>query len=138
MKRLKNFIQWFVYITTGILIVTAISFSILTDGTMPTVTLWQMLLAGFLTAGVTALFSPDEQTSKRAFLIGMFGHYLCLCAVMVGCGVWFGWINLTLPGVLMMCVDVALVYGITFTIYCLLEKKNADELNRKLQEKYNA
>lgn len=138
MKKLKNFLQWFVYITTGILIVTAVSFTVLDDDTMPTVTLWQVLLAGFLTSGVTTLFAPDECATKRSFFIRIFAHYLCICAVMVICGTWYGWMHLNLSGIVMMCVDVALVYGITMGLYCFLEIKNADELNRKLQEKYNS
>lgn len=93
MSVLKKFIRWFLYITTGILIVTCIIFALYDEEALPKNTLWHILLSGFLTTGVTVLFRPEEVSSKRRTIIGAILHYISLCVVMIICGKWFGWIQ---------------------------------------------
>lgn len=132
MKLMREVFKWFLYITTGILIVTAIMFTVTGDETMPVNTLWKILLAGFLTTIVTVCFKPWKEWG----IIGFVLHYLALCVVMVVCGCMFGWIHLEPAGVIGMMIDVAAVYGIAFVAYWLLDRKQAEEINKKLREKY--
>lgn len=132
MKLMSEVFKWFLYITTGILIVTAIMFSLVGEETIPVNTLWKILLIGILTTGVTVCFRPWRDWRYAGFAL----HYIALCVVMVVCGCMFGWINFNMSGVLCMMVDVAAVYLIAFVAYCLVDKKQAEEINKRLREKY--
>lgn len=132
MKLISEVFKWFLYITTGILIVTATMYTILGEETMPVNTLWKILLAGVLTTGVTICFKPWKDWGYVGFLL----HYLALCVVMVVCGSMFGWIKFSLFGILFMMIDVAIVYAIAFGAYLLVDLRQAKEINEKLKEKY--
>ncbi len=132
MKLLSEVFKWFLYITTGILIVTAIMFTILGEETMPINTLWKILLAGLLTTCVTVCFKPWKDWAPWGFLV----HYMALCVVMVICGSMFGWIDFGWSGILFMMIDVAIVYAIAFGTYWLLDLRQAKAINKRLKEKY--
>lgn len=136
MNILKKFVKWLSYIITGILIVCSIIFAMEGEETLPKNTLWQILLSGVLTTGVTLLFSCDETNSKRKLVIGIIFHYITLCAVMLVCGRWFGWLSWNLPGIIMMLGAVAVVYLISFISHYIVDMKQAEEINQKLKEKY--
>lgn len=136
MKIFKEFIRWFLYITMGVLIVCAINFQLADVKSLPKETLWQILLSGFLTSGVTALLYPRENVNKSLFWVRILIHYAALCLVMIFCGHWFGWLDYDLGGIVMMLLSVAGVYVLTFVIYYLIDLKRADEINQKLKEKY--
>ena len=137
MRRLSDFIKWYFYITTGILFIVAGNFALVKAEMIPGDTLWQILLSGFLTTLVTVALVPREGMSKKITWIHILLHYLGLCVTMVISGYWFGWINLNPAGICLMMVSVALVYLIVFVVYYLLDVKQADAINRKLQEKYS-
>lgn len=132
MKLMSEVFKWFLYITTGILIVTAIMYTILGEETMPVNTLWKILVAGVLTTGVTVCFKPWKDWGYAGFLL----HYLALCVVMIACGCMFGWINFNVQGALVMMIDVAIVYVIAFGAYWLVDLRQAKAINQKLKEKY--
>lgn len=137
MKRLSEFIKWYIYITISILVVCTIIFGAFSSGdTMPVDTLWQILLSGFLTTLVTILMVITECTKKYVSVIKYVLHYVLLCAVMILCGNWFGWIRFELYGVVMMAGAVAVVYILAFGVYYLIDLKQANEINQKLKEKY--
>lgn len=136
MKILSLFIKFFLYITTGILIVCTINYQISGNNLIPVETLWRILLSGFLTTVVTMLFFPKENKGKSTTFIQYFIHYGILCIVMMICGHWFGWMNFNLAGIIMMLVSVAIVYLLTFFSYYLLDLRQANEINQKLKEKY--
>lgn len=137
MRILSDAVKWFMYITTGILIVVAINVAVVGEQTISVNTLWNILLSGFLTTVVTMLLYPREENRKSTVFIKCFLHYLALCIVMVICGKWFGWINLNLAGILLMAVSVAVVYGLAFLSYYIVDVRQADEINRRLKEKYS-
>ncbi len=132
MKILSEIFKWFLYITTGILIVTAIAFSVKGEEMIPVNTLWKILLAGLLTTGVTVGFKPWKDNGVGIYVL----HYLALCMVMVVCGCMFEWIYFEPLGVLSMMIYVAAVYGIAFVAYWLVDLKRAEDINKKLREKY--
>ena len=137
MKKLFEFIRWFFYITTCVLFVCAANIQISGYETVSTITLWQILLSGFLTALVTVILRPGEQDSGRVGMIKIIVHYFVLCGVMIGCGYRFGWVDLTLNGIVMMAISVAVVYLLVFLAGYWLDKKQADEINKKLKGKYS-
>lgn len=137
MKKMSDYIKWYVYITTSILIVCAVCFT-LSDGDMiPAKTLWQILLSGLFTALVTGILHEKECKKKSTAIIRHLSHYILLCIVMILCGKWFGWLDFDFGGIIMMAVLVAVVYLLTFCVYYIIDLKQAREINRKLKEKYN-
>lgn len=137
MKRVFEFIKWVFYITTSVLIVVAVNIQISGDDIISADTLWKILASGFLTALVTVLMRPDEQNNWRSGVVKMVIHYVALCVVMIVLGYWFGWLELDFPGVVMMVISVAFVYLLVFMAAYWLDKKQADEINQRLQGKYS-
>ena len=137
MRPIKELIKWFLYITTGIVIVCAINFAVADVEVISKDTFWQILLSAFLTAFLTWVLCPTEENRKSVFWIRTCLHYLALCVVMVFFGNWFGWISLSVSGIIMMMLDVALVYVINFVVYYVIDAKNAEAINLKLKEKYS-
>ena len=136
MKAFIEFIKYFLYITTSILIVCTIDFIIAGNDFISVNTLWQILLSGFLTTAVTMLFIPNEKNTKPPGIIQYFIHYTVLCIVMMLCGCQFGWMDFDCRGIIMMTVSVAAVYMITFLSDYMINLNYANEINRKLKEKY--
>lgn len=136
MDKIRRFIQCFVTVTTGIVAIGAITYSL--QPTEPTSdTLWQILLSGALCALSTTLFFPSEFASKARIRAGIGLHFISLCAIMVCCGRWFGWVGPTVLEAAIMVGYVVLVYAFTTGITYLLSKRQADEINRHLREKYH-
>lgn len=135
MKFFKSFLSFFTTITTAIAaIVGVISLISGVEVCSPYITL-QILCAGTLTALLTAAVYSVEFKSKKHFLVIIATHYVLLCITMNVIGIMFEWINATAIGILMMCVYVAIVYIIVYAITFVLMKKEADELNRALNER---
>ena len=148
-KQLSNFIKWFLSITSGILIICAICYSLEGSETLNKNTLWDILLSGFLTTFVTWLLAPGDNSlptsshnpiyrlpEKLIFPVQILLHYAALCAVMLPCGIMFGWTSLTLPGLLLMMLYVAAVYAIVFGVTYIIDIRDADAINRKIKEQY--
>ncbi len=135
MSKFQIFTQCFTTIATGILIITAISFS-LGPATPTDLTLWQILLSAALCALATAVFFPEENASRRRILVGVGLHFLSLCVIMVCCGRWFGWIGHSFREGAAMVGYVVLVYAFTTGVTYLQSKRQSDEMNRKLRQKY--
>ena len=136
MKIFSDFIKWFLYITTCILIVVAANIMISGKDMIPADTLWQVLLSGFLTTLVTVLLWAKEPGNIRSGIIRMLVHYIALCAVMIICGRWFDWMNLSPAGIVMMVISVAVVYALVVLADYWTGRKLADEINQKLKGRY--
>lgn len=136
MGKIRNFIQWFVTITTGILAICALDATLSGAETIPTAMLWQVLLAGALCALATVLFFPTESHSRRRTVVGIGLHFVSLCAVMVYCGIRFGWIGWAAADVATMVGCVVVVYAFTVGVSYALEKKQVDLMNRLLKDRF--
>lgn len=136
MKKFKEFIRWFVYITPCILILCATILTIQRTYTISVWTLWQILLASLVTAFATPFLTPKERDTKVKFLVGCIPHYLSLCFIMTLLGFWVGWISISFTQALLMCIYVAIVYVGILGINFLINKRDADIINRKLKRKY--
>ncbi|MED9903637.1 MAG: DUF3021 family protein [Lachnospiraceae bacterium] len=137
MKRIGEFIKWFFYITTSILIVCAVGFGLDGEAQIPAASLWQILVSGFLTTIVTVLIVFRECNKKSTIFLKHFFHYLALCAVMILCGHWFGWLDFDFDGILMMAISVAVVYILSAGAYCIIDLRQASEINQRLKDKYD-
>ena len=136
MKSIGEFIKWFIYITIGIFLVCTISFTLEGATEMPVSTFWKILLEGLVATVVTVLLQPKEDDGVGKIWIKFALHYLSLCIIMCCFGIWFGWTRLSVKGILVMAVDVAIVYALSTVIYYLVDVQQAKGINKVLQEKY--
>lgn len=130
----EKFRQFFSTITTGILIVCAVNFLLSDNTDIPGDTLFQILFSGFATSLVTALFYYREIKTQKQFFIIISVHYVLLCGIMIGLGVWFGWMDLNAGGIIMMLISVAIVYALTMLMNYITAKKDADDINKMLEQ----
>lgn len=136
MKTLGNFIKWFLYITVGILIVCGISYRIEGIETVTVDIFWMILLSAFVTSLLTVLFLPKEEDRKVKSGIKHALHYIVLCVIMCFLGERFGWLDYDLAGVVGMVIRVGIVYLLAFMAYYIIDIKQANDINKMLQEKY--
>lgn len=135
MKKVRQFIECFVTVATGILIIAALTFPSSPEALTPD-TLWQILLCAGLCSLVTTLFFPDENASKLRIRVGISLHFVSLCAIMIYCGRWFGWVGPGIGHALIMIGEVVLVYVFTTGITYVMEKRQAAEMNDRLRKNY--
>ena len=135
MKKTRQFIECFVTVATGILIIAAFIYPSQPEKLTPT-TLRQILLSAGLCALATVLFFPDENASKMRIVVGISLHFVSLCAIMTLCGRWFGWIDESFVAAAAMVGYVVIVYAFTTGITCIMEKRQAAELNARLKENF--
>lgn len=136
MKLIREFIKWYVYITFGVTVIVALSCTTAGIEFVKTYTLWQILIASFLTSVVTTLMHLGHEEGLAKCLPRIFLHYALLCVVMVVCGMLFDWISQNVGGILFMMGAVAAVYVITFGIFYLLDLRAANNINQRLKEMY--
>lgn len=135
MKKISDYFQYFAYITFGIVIVCAVNFSLFHNGELPQNTLWEILFSSFLTTAVTVVLIPTDCEKNPRVIWRLVFHYLCLCVIMTGCGLCFGWMDFTLKGALMMFMSVACVYFIAFLLHYTADQKLANQLNEALKKR---
>lgn len=135
MGKIRKFVESFVCITTGVLILAALSFAEHPEA-LTADTLWQILLSAGLCALATVLFFPNEDASRMRILVGIGLHFVSLCAIMIPCGRWFGWMGPGLWDAAIMVLDVVLIYGFTVGISYIIDKRQCAVLNEQLKKKY--
>lgn len=136
MKKIREYVKWYFYITTSILMVTAVIFGLYGAKSLPGATLWQIMLSGLLTTLITVLIVCIDCKSMLGNIVKYFCHYLALCAVMIPLGIWFGWLHMNVSGIIMMLVSVAAVYLLVIGAYYIVDLKAARKMNQRLKEKY--
>lgn len=135
MNFFKSFLSFFTVITTAITAVVGTVSLISGIGYYPVLLPLQILAAGALTALLTTIIYSTEFRSRKHFIIMTLIHYVLLCITMNIIGIMFGWTDGDIIEIVLMCIYVAFVYVITYTITYILTKKEADELNRALSER---
>ena len=119
MRSIGEYIKWFVYITIGIFLVCAISFTLEGETEIPVSTLWKVMLEGVVATLVTVPLQPQEGDGSGKAWAKLILHYFSLCVIMFGFGVWFGWVMFSVKGCIIMSVDVAIVYALCTVVYYL-------------------
>lgn len=137
MRKIRIFMECFLAVTTGIVLIAAFAYSGHPEALTPD-TMWQILLSAALCALSTTLFFPDEYHGKVRFWLGIGLHFVSLCAIMIVCGRWFGWVGPSVWDAAVMVIYVVIVYAFTTGVTCLLEVKQAADMDRQLQEKYHS
>lgn len=137
MKYITEIIKYFAFITTGIVVLMIVIMLIQGDDGISLYTLAEIPCSGLVTSAVTVFLFPSEVQSRKIYLLRILLHYIALCVVMTAMGVFFGWINFDMSGILLMTVSVAVIYAFTFGIAYITSKNDADEINQALKDKHS-
>ncbi len=132
MARLKLLFDVFSKVTTGILLGAAIYCSLFfSDGMFSRYLLWELLLVSFLTSLGTLFYTDD--INKRSMKVACVLHYLFNNVIVVGCGLWFEWIDAgNLLQIMGMVVLVALIFGIVSMLSWKKASREAEQMNERL------
>ena len=135
MKYISEFIKYFCFITTGILIISGIT--VVNHDEIPPEICLQIVLAGAITALVSTIFLTGEPKSKKDMFLRMGLHYVSLCVIMVIIGIKFNWIPKSIKGLIFMIVSVGVVYIFVTLSYVFTSRKEVNEMNKALIKKYH-
>ena len=132
MARIKVFLDVFTKVTTCILFGAAAYCSFFFyDGMFSRHLLWELLLVSFLTS-LGVLFYTDDLNKKSMRLVCIL-HYLFNNVVVVGCGLWFGWINAKNPlQIIGMVVLVAVIFSVVSVLSWKKAASEAEQMNERL------
>ena len=132
MKKLREVLRCFVYVTSCVILATAIYIGIFYRESMEI--LWQILLVSFL-CSLGILFYPDRAMSKREAILRILLHYVEVNTVVLGCGVWFEWFDIRNPWMLMgMLILITIVFIVVSWLQWKRESRLAALLNTRLEE----
>lgn len=132
MARIKVFLDVFTKVTTCILLGAAAYCSFFFyDGMFSRHLLWELLLVSFLTS-LGVLFYTDDLNKKSMRLVCIL-HYLFNNVVVVGCGLWFGWIDAKNPlQIVGMVVLVAVIFSVVSVLSWKKAASEAEQMNERL------
>ena len=134
MARLKLLFDVFTKVTTCIVLGAAAYCTLFfSDGVFSRYLLWQLLLVSFLTS-LGVLFYTDDIQKKSMKIAGVL-HYLFNNVVVIGCGIWFEWIDAkNWMQIVSMVVLVAVIFGTVSVISWKKSAKEAEMMNERLMQ----
>lgn len=131
MKKISEYIKWFLYITSCVLIVRGCIYYFTGDIVVSEAIL-HIVIMGMLTTLVTVfMFSVD--------IDGLWGyviHYVLLTSVVLLYCEWNQWPYIDFKEVLIIIIAVAIVYLLVLGSYYLIDVRKAKQINEKLKDKY--
>jgi len=130
-KKISEYIKWFLYITSCVLIVRGCIYYFTGDIVVSEAIL-HIVIMGMLTTLVTVfMFSVD--------IDGLWGyviHYVLLTSVVLLYCEWNQWPYIDFKEVLIIIIAVAIVYLLVLGSYYLIDVRKAKQINEKLKDKY--
>lgn len=137
MRFLKDLLRNFAYVTMGIVIAFAVYTAIIGVKEVPIIMVAEIPAAGLVTALIaTAMLFKEQRTRKGTAAVTVL-NYILVSAAMVALGLLFGWIEFEIKQILLMFACVVFVYAFTVIISYFTLKKEADEINEALKNKFS-
>lgn len=137
MRFLKDLLRNFAYVTTGTVIAFAVYTAIIGVKEVPIIMVAEIPAAGLVTALIaTAMLFKEQRTHKGTAAVTVL-NYILVSAAMVALGLLFGWIEFEIKQILLMFACVVFVYAFTVIISYFTLKKEADEINEALKNKFS-
>ena len=101
---------------------------------IPYMVLPEILSIGVLAGAVTELVLPPKDMEKWEGMLRLVVHYVLITLGVLVCGWLYGWYELSVVGVLAMCLTSAAVYFFTSALNYQIYKKTAEQMNEKLKD----
>lgn len=137
MEKIRKVLTVFAYVTTCVVLASAVYISIFWKDTQLSVDiLWQILITSFLcSAGLFAVEDSKEVSGKRG-LLKMVLYYIYVNIVVLTAGFLFEWFLADDAAmVLGMIIMIAFVFATVSLIEYYHDRKLADQMLQKLQER---
>lgn len=134
-ERIKVVLTTFCYVTTCVVCGTAIFMNVFYEDPQngPEI-LWQIMFVSFLCSLGTCIY-PDREMSGREMKVRIFIHYIMVNMIVLGCGNGYQWFRVgDVWMVIGMLVTIAVIFAIVSGVMWHQTKKEAKQLNEKLQE----
>lgn len=137
MKFLKDLLRNFAYVTTGTVIAFAVYTAVIGVKEVPIIMVAEIPAAGLVTALIATAILFKEQRTRKGIIAVTVLNYILVSAAMVALGILFGWIEFEIRQILLMLVCAVFVYAFTVIISYFTLKKEADEINATLKNKFS-
>ena len=137
MRFLKDLLRNFAYVTTGPVIAFAVYTAIIGVKEVPIIMVAEIPAAGLVTALIATAMLFKEQCTRKGTAAVTVLNYILVSAAMVALGLLFGWIEFEIKQILLMFACVVFVYAFTVIISYFTLKKEADEINEALKNKFS-
>lgn len=137
MKFLKDLLRNFAYVTTGTVIAFAVYTAVIGVKEVPIIMVAEIPAAGLVTALIATAILFKEQRTRKGIIVVTVLNYMLVSAAMIALGILFGWIELEIKQILLMLACAVFVYAFTVIISYFTLKKEADEINAALKNKFS-
>lgn len=137
MKFLKDLLRNFAYVTTGTVIAFAVYTAVIGVKEVPIIMVAEIPAAGLVTALIATAILFKEQRTRKGIIAVTVLNYMLVSAAMIALGILFGWIELEIKQILLMLACAVFVYAFTVIISYFTLKKEADEINEALKNKFS-
>lgn len=137
-NRMKTALYTFAFVTPCVLFATALFTTVFVEtSNVGTDTLWQILQVSVLCCAGSLIY-PEHEVSKRVAVILTIAHYIYVNVIVLGCGVWFKWFDVS--NIFMVAAMFFLILVIYIVVSVILWKKASDTatlMNERLKEYRN-
>ena len=130
-----SLVHYFVDITTAVIIVAAAYLSI-SGKPVENEILWEVLLAGLLTALPSAILLTFDPKSVKLSLALWVVHFLLIYGVTLLLLNMFGWATINAQTFILTFIAVVFIYVFVCIFHYLLSKKHTTVLNQLLKRRY--
>lgn len=137
MRFLKDLLRNFAYVTSGTVIAFAVYTAVTGVKEVPIIMVAEIPVAGLVTALIATAMLFKEQRTRKGIIAVTVLNYILVSAAMVALGLLFGWIEFEIKQILLMFACVVFVYAFTVIISYFTLKKEADEINEALKNKFS-
>lgn len=135
---IKEIVQMFFVINTGVTIGTSIFITLLQrDAKLGVEILWQMIAVSLVTAFSSIILYSRNELNKKQILIRTVIHYIAINIIVLGSGFIFNWVDGgEATKVIGLIVCIFIVYIFVWLNMYKSDAKMAKRLNQKIRE-YN-
>lgn len=136
MKKLKEIMFVFSWVTTCVIFVTAVYITLFWPyESLKVKILWQILAVSFACSAGICIYPKHQEVSKKTALLLYFLQYVEVNVIVLGCGLWFRWFYLDdMPMVIGMIIAIAFVFLLISVLVWNRDKRTAELMNKRLQE----
>lgn len=137
MRRLRYLFHIYTMVMTGVVFATAIFITVINPmERVESVLLWQMAAVSGLCTLMSLICYPwNREMGKMENIVRTTIHYVLINVVVLGSGAWFEWYDPARWGsVGAMMLSIAVIFGIVTFISWRKGKREAAEMNRRLEE----
>lgn len=137
MRRLRYLFHIYTMVMTGVVFATAIFITVINPmERVESVLLWQMAAVSGLCTLMSLICYPwNREMGKMENIVRTTIHYVLINVAVLGSGAWFEWYDPARWGsVGAMMLSIAVIFGIVTFISWRKGKREAAEMNRRLEE----